>query len=296
MFSVLMSSSSLQKAASFMLSVFVCLSWQKMTPWHTWTAGNFGAGHVMAWRLNPTETTFAKLPTHFRPTQSQLCIPHPTVIDWIPWPEIRDKLIHYHSSNPYLDEIIREIGNCYVVETDLSRLVVTSGPVMGFVSVWDIVRAISPEATFENSGSYRDSNQESDTTFYRGIHLDQSSPSSSISEIDDDLDQTCSLPAPNLASLFSSKAFAIQTFRLLNMEKAENLRLHPSFFENHPELADCRRNLMARGVSLRPPHQVSVPSPQALESNILGMYREFTMQTLESSLSYCSGTSFISVN
>lgn len=260
-----------------MLSVFVCLSWQKMTPWHTWTAGNFGAGKLMIWRLNPTEASFAKLPAHYRPTQTQLSIPHPTVIDWISWPEIRDKLIRYHSANPCLDDIIREIGNCYVVETDLSRLVAARGPVMGFVGVWDIVRAISPEATLDNSSPSRDFNQTFDSSYGQDVQWGESLSSGSITESYEYIDGTCTLPAPNLSSLFGSKTLATQAFQLLKMEKAENLRLHPAFFENHPEFADCR-NLMARGVSLKPRHHVSMPSPRALGTNVLGMYREFTTQ------------------
>jgi hypothetical protein len=279
-----------------MLSVFVCLSWQKMTPWHTWTAGNYGAGNVMAWRLNPTEATFAKLPEYYKPTPTQLSIPHPTVIDWIPWPEVRDKLINYHSANPCLDDIIREIGNSYVVEGDLSKLVAAREPVMGFVTVWDIVRAISPEATLENSKLYRDCDQTFDNPFPRDIEMAENPYSMSNAGSDEYVDKTCSLPALNVRSLFGSKTLAIQAFKLFKMEKAENLRLHPAFFENHPEFADCRSRLMGRGLCLNAPSQVSVPSPRALESSVLGMYREFTTQTLNKTPGCSSRANLISVN
>jgi hypothetical protein len=245
-----------------------------MAAWQTWTGGNFGAWNVMVWRLNPTSVSYMKLPKNYRPTQTQLSMPHPTVIDWIAWPELRDRLILCHSANPYLDDIIREIGNSYVVETDLSTLVAELGPVMGYVGVWDIVRTISPDATSEASELYQDDGFLSDA-YLEGDPEGDPATSSLIES---------SLPALSTSALFNSRHLASQAFRLLKMEKVENLRLDPAFFENHPELCGCRERLAARGVPLKPSSWLSIPFPRPVESSVVRIYRELTNQALNLSL------------
>jgi len=76
-----------------------------------------------------------------------MSVAHPSIIDWIPWPELRDKLIIHHSANPRLDSLICDIGNSYVVPADLSLLIKYPQSVLGYLGVWDLVRAIAPEAT-----------------------------------------------------------------------------------------------------------------------------------------------------
>jgi hypothetical protein len=252
-----------------------------MTAWQTWTVGNFGGWAVMAWRLNPTLISYRKLPKNYRPTPTQLSMPYPVVIDWIVWPELRDSLILCHSSNPYLDDIIREIGNSYVVETDLSILVAGLDPVMGYVSVWDIVRAISPDSTLEPSELYQDEGFTSET-----YHESDSAASSPFES---------SLPAPCLSALFNSRHLASQAFKLLKMEKVGNLRLDPAFFENHPEFSSCRGKLAARGVPLKPSSWFSIPSPRPIESSVLRIYRDLTSQALKNSLSGPDETALICV-
>jgi hypothetical protein len=52
----------------------------------------------------PTTTTttmeFAHLPPNLRPTPAQLSIPHHPVIDLLPWPSVRDRLIHVLNQPP----------------------------------------------------------------------------------------------------------------------------------------------------------------------------------------------------
>lgn len=252
-----------------MLSLFPALGWQKMTVWHTYTNGNFGANKLMMWRMNPNIRTYMELPVHFQLTQIQLTMPHPIVIDWVPFPELRDKLILCHSANPNLDEIIREIGNSYVVQTDLSRLVAGFEPGIGYVAMWDMIRTIAPETTPNSTTS-----AQSATPFCDDDPLDAHGSPESLD------DSNWTLPAPSVRALFSSKALAVQAFRLLDFAGAETLRLDPAFFELHPELYDCKVNLMACGTHLKPPFQrVSVPSPNILDNSVLSHYKDFATQT-----------------
>lgn len=46
------------------------------------------------WRLCPDEDTQRDVPTWLYPTEIQKTVPHPVCIDFLPWPGLRDRLIH----------------------------------------------------------------------------------------------------------------------------------------------------------------------------------------------------------
>ena len=97
------------------------------------------------------------------------------------------------------------------------------------------------------------------------------------------------LPAPNVNALFNSKSFALKAFKVLGMDQgAVTFRLDPAFFEQHPELYDCKASLMAHGIPLRPPVRASVPTPRVLDTSLLGRYRELSMWTFETSFDRAS--------
>ncbi|KAL4954743.1 hypothetical protein BDW69DRAFT_193789 [Aspergillus filifer] len=49
-----------------------------------------------------TEAQYTHLPTHLRPTRSQLLLPHHPMLDILPWPSTRDKLIQIFHFPPHL--------------------------------------------------------------------------------------------------------------------------------------------------------------------------------------------------
>lgn len=272
----------LAHSVSFMLSAFVCMSWQMMTAWHTYTRAHVPVGKLMIWHLNPTAQAYNQISANYRPTQIQLSVPHPSIIDWIPWPLLRDKLILYHSANPRLDDLVCEIGSSYAAEGDLSKLIANVRPTMGYVGVWDLVRAIAPEATANINGPSQEEawNGAFDTDFTS----DGDSPHGSLDDSDAgiNMDMAPQLPAPNVSALFTSKTFALQAFKQLGMDQgAVTFRLDPVFFERHPELYDCKGSLIASGIPLRPPMRAVVPAPRALDTSLLGRYRELTMWTFD---------------
>ncbi|KAL4948530.1 hypothetical protein BDW69DRAFT_91041 [Aspergillus filifer] len=55
----------------------------------------------LRWRLCPDPETQSDVPPWLYPTEIQKTIPHPVCIDFLPWPNLRDKLIH--SAQPYQD-------------------------------------------------------------------------------------------------------------------------------------------------------------------------------------------------
>ncbi|KAJ5482312.1 hypothetical protein N7475_001124 [Penicillium sp. IBT 31633x] len=49
--------------------------------------------HFSRWVLAPSPETFARLPAFLRPVRGQMEIPHPLVLDFLPWPRMRLNLI-----------------------------------------------------------------------------------------------------------------------------------------------------------------------------------------------------------
>jgi len=271
------------ESVKFMLSSFVSVSWQVMTAWHTYTKAHIPLKDLTAWRVTQTQEAYMKIIPSYRPTRLQMSTQHPAIIDWIPWSTLRDKLILYHSANPGLDNVICDIGNSYVVPCDLSKLVAGLPAMIGYVSVWDLVRAIAPDVTCLGSNLSDYSSGESSMGYFTASDgmcaYDADAVQIIVDDVDDDQmsSSNISLPAPDKATLFSSKALAIQAFRALGMNKgAATFFLDPEFFGRHPELYDPQCDIMARGVPLRPNTHISIPIPRELNSGVLGQYRELT--------------------
>lgn len=249
-------SHSLQNAVSFMISTFTCLSWQMMTTFFAHTRAHQGVVHVTSWHLHPDPQIYSKIDPWYRATQIQLTVPHPVVIDWVPYPWLRDRLIIFHASNPRLDEIICEVADCYAAEVDLSNLVVGATPCLAFLRVFDTITAISNDQDTGTASSY--------------VFPDD--PATARAPID------TPLPAPSITALFRNKSLALQAFHMLSMDRRQGLlKLDPVFFERHPELYDQRaESLIARGIAVRPPPSAGgravIPTPRPLDPKTLTKY------------------------
>lgn len=266
-----------------MLSVMVCLSWQTMGAWHNYTKSHIPLGCLTAWRVNPTPTTLAKVPACYKPTPLQLSVPHPAVIDWIPWACMRDRVILYHSTSPRLDELISDFGNYYVMEVDLSKLVAGFPPTPGYVSVWDLVRIIAPEATSDAAGGHQRSivaegwdSMAGDGGFSAFLGQDSCPVGGQVVDESD-----TSLPAPSTAALFNSKTLALKAFDMMGMGNGpHNFRLDPAFFCKYPELYEGTSDLAATGIPLRSNTSKACPVPCPLASKILSQYKELASWTV----------------
>jgi len=58
------------------------------------------------WRNFPCKASYANLPPAYRPTQLQLMVPHSPIIDWLPWPDLRDLVIQ-HQDEIDIDALCR---------------------------------------------------------------------------------------------------------------------------------------------------------------------------------------------
>lgn len=53
---------------------------------------------IMRWQICPTQETYNRLPEWISPRPSQLFIPHPAWVDQLPWPRMRDRMVHLYPS------------------------------------------------------------------------------------------------------------------------------------------------------------------------------------------------------
>lgn len=267
-----------------MIKAFVNISWTQMNSCETYTRSLTALKDLTAWRMNRTVAEWEKIVPQYRPTKLHVSVAHPSVIHWIPWPSLRDKLIIHHSANPRLDEVISDIGTAYVVQADLSTPIRCSQPVVGYVSAMALVHAVTagdisyPHEDSTTGYSYANSCGSSAQPFTIGSSRMSPQPCNSYG--------AAGLPASSANELFGSAQLAKAAHQLLRIGQgtAYNFRLDPSFFETYPELYDSKANIIAHGVRLRPDDGNAYqpcPIPKALDSSIILQYRDFSKIALD---------------
>lgn len=242
-----------------------------MASWETYTRTLTAVKDLTAWRIDRSPANLLKIVPQYRPTRLQISVAHPSVIDWIPWPSLRDKLIVHHSANPKLDQVISDVGKAYVVQADLSTLVRCPQPVVGYVSVWTLVQAVAAGEAKDSSTNEGNRTSHSSCGVITNDDIGTSTQSS----------KHYKLPASSVNELFESPTLARAAHQKLGLSNAaaSNYRLDPSFFELYPELYDSEANIMAQGVRLRPSNHLAdepYPVPDEIDAAALSQYREFS--------------------
>ncbi|KDN67285.1 hypothetical protein CSUB01_01485 [Colletotrichum sublineola] len=245
------------------LSMFNSMTRPDVMAWYAKTRF-FHIIELTAWQLYPSAATFQKLHPRYRPTETQMKHPHPRVIDWIPFPSIRDRLIQRHAANPHIDQIFCDAVTGYVVETTMSDLILGAPQITVYIRVTDLITAMS-----------------------------------SAAGEDDGLDEApATMPAPDITTLFSSPSHARAAFKQLNMDRgASYYKIDPAFYAKYPELFDQSNDLTATGIPLRPKSQKVLTYPKPLDASTVETYRSFIDFSLDaantissSSASSCSTT------
>ncbi|KAH0830866.1 hypothetical protein FOPE_01986 [Fonsecaea pedrosoi] len=70
-------------------------AWPAAEGYWNLTATFRGFLHAELWRNFPCQRSYNQLPPAYRPTRAQLSVPHSPMIDWMPWPDVRDMAIMY---------------------------------------------------------------------------------------------------------------------------------------------------------------------------------------------------------
>lgn len=234
-----------------MLFGFLSISWPEMCPWYMYTGAQIRIAKLLSWKVDKSVSRFSMIPDCIKPTQIQLTSIYPTIIDWVPFPNIRDRLILYHANNVRLDEIIYDLIASIVIEAAGAQLVEgLFGKV--YVSVWDLVKAMQlPNQSCMPAGLARDS--------VRVL-----------------------LPAPTVEGLLSSREYASQALELLNADQVELVwRIDPAFLDRHPELYDPQTHTMAEGQSLRLTMYPVFPEPLPLDGVAAKRYGDLASQIID---------------
>lgn len=117
-------------------------SWPSAEGYWNLTATFKGFLHAELWRNFPCERTYRQLPPEYRPTRAQLMVPHSPMIDWMPWPDLRDLAIRNQDTID-TDELFRMA----ILNVVAHRKRLAASPPVWFPSsldkksfrVWDLV-------------------------------------------------------------------------------------------------------------------------------------------------------------
>lgn len=267
---------SLTKAANFMFSMFVNMAWEHGIAFFTFTQAYRAVGPILNYRINPTAQNYFRIVENYRPTRLQMSVSYPCIIDWMPWPSMRDRLILYHSTNPQLDQVVVDVGCGFCVQVDLSEFVAGIEPVIGHLRVWDLVTAMAPPTPPK-----RVINEDGllDDTAVQALSGDDNEVPwvDPLQDMPGDEDRACDLPAASAEVLFESRSFALRAFKKLIKvgERMLEFNMIPSFFENYPELFDSSNNYMAYGPRLQPrvPYDPVKSPPEADHESMLRYVR-----------------------
>lgn len=254
-------------SVSMMLSMFHSLNRPLALPWYTSTKFDHHLTDLTMWQMNPSTALYSRLHPRYRPSGLQLTEVYPKVIDWCPFPTVRDRLILLHAANPQIDQIICDIATAYVVETDLSGLVRLDSPTWGYVRVLDLVQAMSevdPVTDFcpTSRDHYDKAPRVRDMT---GSPF--ALPLGAMESI---------LPASTASALFESKHLARMAFKILGMgDGIATYKLDPEIFEKYPEMYEAGTNVQAMGTRLSPSTITSFPTVAPLDHSTVAIYQNF---------------------
>ncbi|CAH0057854.1 unnamed protein product [Clonostachys solani] len=203
---------------------------------------------LTTWQLCPCPKTYEKVHPLYRPTAKQLSVLYPSVIDWIPFPSIREKLIRLHAGNPQIDRIFCDAVSAYVVEACMSDIVSGAAPSRVYLRVNDLLTA----------GGW--------------------------DQVDECGSWAAALPVPKVNDLFTSPGCARAAFQYLSMDGgASRYKMDPAFFGKYPELYDASTpDILAQGIPLKPDIQPTLTYPQPLDISVYQIYRSFIGFTVSS--------------
>ncbi|KAL0782005.1 hypothetical protein CaCOL14_003340 [Colletotrichum acutatum] len=194
---------------------------------------------ISVWKIRPCEETFNRLHPQYQSTLLQLQCSYPAVIDWLPFPSIRDCLICYHAANPCIDQVVSDIVGMYVVEALLSDLIIDSPPMQVYIKVADLVQAME------------------------AICVDFS-------------EEPLSLPTSRATDIFDLLNVALAVANHLQIEsRLDRYKVGPRLFIKLPEFLESAGELMAHGTPLRPEYSSYLSFPTSMDTKTASSYRNF---------------------
>jgi hypothetical protein len=236
-------------------------------------------GPILLWRIHPTAETYKNLLPDYRPTQDQLTVPHSAIIDWIPYADLRDRVIMYYNHSVVLDRLMCDMMNSYVIEVnDLSRILPQAPPVRAYFGIWNVYSAIDAASSslmrsssaFQADSSFLETGPDfidtqhdeagqsfDDTTnAFRDLLFSSMSPYSAPNDRIEyqnshHHDRSNSF---NLLEILTTPALVLKLSHDIRLYAAKSWRFDPGLFEKWPELEfEGYEAIVAKGRSYRIP-------------------------------------------
>jgi hypothetical protein len=92
--------------------------WKWTSVWYFETMGLWKLYPITRWRISPTIENYFAVQPRFRPTKLQLSKFHWPIIDWNPFPTVRDRMIE-HAHEIDLNEVILTSMRSYCLEVEV---------------------------------------------------------------------------------------------------------------------------------------------------------------------------------
>ncbi|KAH6971148.1 hypothetical protein BKA56DRAFT_496038 [Ilyonectria sp. MPI-CAGE-AT-0026] len=98
----------------------------------------------MKWRINPTDETFARLPSCLRPTPEQLQLPHNGFLDILLWEKLRVNIIK-HQNKYNITQVLRTLGSSLRVKWPRGDSIVESNGDDGLIIRYEFLKRFMDE-------------------------------------------------------------------------------------------------------------------------------------------------------
>lgn len=123
-----------------MLDGFIEECWPCMKTWYTMTDSYTTIRWVLWWQISQTSEALEDIPVTNTPTPVQRALSHPSIIDWIPFASVRNRLII--SDGYEIDRVFCDLTEAFVLQKEEGTQPVhpTGGAVM-YKSVVGLLRA-----------------------------------------------------------------------------------------------------------------------------------------------------------
>ncbi|KAH0847594.1 hypothetical protein FOPE_00745 [Fonsecaea pedrosoi] len=264
------------RSCSTIMSLFVQNAWP--SSYSVWFKSQVPQiiGPILLWRICPSYDTYNLLGANYKPTELQLSVPHSAVIDWVPYSELRDKIIMYYNQSVVLDRLLCDMMNSYVIEVpDLAQILPQAPRGRAYFGIWNIFRAIDVAFENQNNNSRRSksgrspssapatadyANQSADEGMLNvedpcGIYAEfalsehaGSPPAGGVSGKEDDYDHAAASSSStsashsgggkpfNLVDIFTTPASVLKLSHDIRLYASRSWRFDRTLFDKYPEL------------------------------------------------------------
>lgn len=254
-------------------------------------------GPILLWRISPSYETYNLLGENYKPTELQLSVSHSTVIDWIPYAELRDKVILYYNNSVVLDRLLCDMMNSYVIEVpDLSQVIPRAPRGRAYFGIWNIFRAIDlafenqsndlPTSSLPTSAGFADNSAndaandvENPFGIYNEFTLSEqsSSPGSTgqaqREEMFPNSGAVHSNKEFNLIHILTTPASVLKLSHDIRLYASRSWRIDRALFDKYPELKfSGYEKVVAQGRSCRIP-TAPPDAPKELTADTMQMYQ-----------------------